>query len=85
MKRQTKKGPCRSRAMPVSSKRFVVTDYDGCSYIEAGHNYKVLGACGSFTNLIGIEVRTGVATVVSPECGRGCAHLDDRKWSWATL
>lgn len=41
MKRQTKKGPRRSRAMPVrASGVWVSTTYSGCRYVTAGKVYK---------------------------------------------
>lgn len=82
MKRYTKKGPRRSRAMPVSSKRFVVTDYDGCRYITAGKAYKRdQNSPWSF----GITDDRGRAMCISNP-GYKCAHLDDTGvWRWAVL
>lgn len=83
MKRYTKKGPRRSRAMPVSSRRFVVTQHSPRSYITAGKAYKV-----TFYGRRGEEIvsDTGsILEIVSPLWSCGCAHLDDRKWRWATL
>ena len=42
MKIKTKRGARRIRNQSVVCKRFVVTDYTGCSYITDGKWYKVL-------------------------------------------
>jgi len=41
MKIKTKRGARRIRNQRVIDRRFVVTDYDGCSYITAGKLYRV--------------------------------------------
>ena len=41
MKIKTKRGVRRIRNQRVIDRRFVVTDYDGCSYITAGKLYLV--------------------------------------------
>ena len=38
---KTKRGARRTRNQRVIDHRFVVTDYDGCSYITAGKLYRV--------------------------------------------
>lgn len=42
MKIKTKRGARRVRNQRVIDRRFVVTDYEGCSYITAGKLYRVL-------------------------------------------
>lgn len=83
MKRYTEKGPRRSRAMPVSSRRFVVTDYDGCRYITAGKAYEV-----TFYGRHGEEIVDDMADtieIVTPLWPVGCPHINENKWRWATL
>lgn len=41
MKIKTKRGARRIRNQRVIDRRFVVTDYDGCSYITAGKLYRL--------------------------------------------
>ena len=41
MKIKTKRGARRTRNQRVIDRRFVVTDYEGCSYITAGKEYRV--------------------------------------------
>lgn len=41
MKIKTKRGARRIRNQCVIDRRFVVTDYDSCSYITAGKEYRV--------------------------------------------
>lgn len=82
MKRHTKKGPRRSAQMPVTTKRFVVTDYDGCSYITAGKVYKLdLDSPWGF----GIVSDQGRDLCIR-YTGNVCSHLDDvGMWRWAKL
>lgn len=83
MKRYTKKGPRRSLAMPVSTKRFVVTDYDSCEYITAGKVYEV-----TYYGTRGEEIandRANTIEIVTPLWPFGCSHIDGHKWRWATL
>lgn len=42
MKIKTKRGPRRIRNQRVIDRLFVVTDYEGCSYITAGKLYRVI-------------------------------------------
>lgn len=85
MKRQTKKGPRRSRAMPVRSKRVVVTDYDGNSNITAGKVYKL-----EPNSTYGVAIRSDIGLwcysySFDGDIQNQCSHLKGRKWRWATL
>lgn len=46
MKIKTKRGVRRIRNQRVITRRFVTTDYTGCSYITAGKRYEVKSAHG---------------------------------------
>lgn len=83
MKRHTKKGPRRSAQMPVATKRFVVTDYDGCVYITAGKVYEVIYSGRDGETIVdnqGCEIE-----ICTPRLLFGCSHLGERRWRWATL
>lgn len=90
MKRQTKKGQRRSRAMPVSSKRFVVA-LRSCAYVTEGKTYRlnysqrwggpaIVADTGE--ELISNAFMSGVGGIVAK-----CYHLGGlpNSWRWATL
>lgn len=73
MKRQTKKGPRRSRAMPVvGSGVWVSTTYSGCRYVTAGKVYKQNpDSCWSF------GIKDDFGDEICIRCpGSPCGHLD---------
>lgn len=83
MKRQTKKGPRRSRAMPVSTKRFVVTDYRDTAYLTAGETY---WAKRLTEGLLAIRDDDGDEIVIAnPGAMFPCSHIGENRWRWATL
>lgn len=69
MKIKTKRGARRIRNQRVIDRRFVVTDYDRCSYITAGKLYRVINSRIINNNEIGIFI-----LVHKPI---KCAHLDN--------
>lgn len=48
MKIKTKRGARRIRNQRVIDRRFVVTDYTGCSYITAGKEHRVTDINGGY-------------------------------------
>lgn len=82
MKRQTKKGPRRSRAMPVVG-RMVETDYRGTAYLTAG---KVYRAKRLTEGLLTIRDDDGDEIVIAnPGATFTCSHIGESRWRWATL
>lgn len=90
MKRYTKKGPRRSRAMPVSSKRFVVALRD-CEYVTNGKSYRLeyssrWGCLAVIADngeeLVSNAFMSGPDGIVAE-----CFHLGGMKdsWRWVTL
>lgn len=67
MKIKTKRGARRVRNQRVRDKRFVVTDYTGCSYITAGKLYRLIDGWLIMINAVEqIRIR---------RVGNPCAHL----------
>lgn len=56
MKIKTKRGARRIRNQRVIDRRFVVTDYEGCSYITAGKLYRVFNLKGHSAKFIKSEL-----------------------------
>lgn len=82
MKRQTKKGPRRSRAMPVSTKRFVITDYRETAYLTAGEVYR---AKRLTEGLLTIRDDDGDEILIAnPDAQFTCPHIGENRWRWAT-
>ena len=69
MKIKTKHGARRIRNQRVIDRRFVVTDYTGCSYITAGKLYRLVGKWEIITERHGERCIRSV--------GFPCAHLND--------
>lgn len=69
MKIKTKRGARRIRNQRVIDGRFVVTDYDRCSYITAGKLYRLVGIC----EVVIDRGRVNYLRIVN----HPCAHLDD--------
>lgn len=83
MKRQTKKGPRRSRAMPVSTKRFVITDYSDRSYLTVGKAYQAKRLSENVLTVVdsdGDEI-----LIANPDAPFTCPHIGENRWRWATL
>lgn len=82
MKIKTKRGTRRIRNQRVICKRFVVTDYTGCSYITAGVQYPVVRECDDV--LILKDVVNGGANI--RECKPQYFHLHSvGTWCYATI
>ena len=80
MKIKTKRGARRIRNQRVICKRFVVTDYTGCSYITAGKRYPLTlhgNTCEMVTSDTGIDME-----IIGPGWHNTmCPHLNDvGKW-----
>ncbi|AUG84947.1 hypothetical protein MAELSTROM_27 [Pseudoalteromonas phage Maelstrom] len=85
VKIKTKRGVRRIRNQRVISRRFVATNYNGCSYITAGKHYP-------FT-LYG-ERKEGRPVFFHTICNRGvrlvaktknCPHLSGNNWQWGVI
>lgn len=61
MKIKTKRGARRIRNQRVIDRRFVVTDYDRCSYITAGKLYRVINMKGNPAKFIKSELGLNAA------------------------
>ena len=61
MKIKTKRGARRIRNQRVIDRRFVVTDYEDCSYITAGKLYRVINMGGHPAKFIKSELGLNAA------------------------
>lgn len=79
MKIKTKRGARRIRNQRVITRRFVTTDYTGCSYITAGKHYPLNDS------YIVSDCDTS-AYIIRPDSPVDyCKHLGGvGKWQWAT-
>ena len=74
MKIKTKRGARRIRNQRVIDRRFVVTDYDRCSYITAGKLYRVINTKGQILP----KVKDDDDELISVyDVGETAAHLDE--------
>lgn len=73
MKIKTKRGARRIRNQRVIDRRFVVTDYEDCSYITAGKLYRVINTEGQI--LPKVKDDDGDSIFVY-DVGKTAAHLD---------
>jgi len=78
MKTKTKRGPRRTRNQRVVNKRFVVTDYDGCSYVKAGKHYKVVDVLAGLNKL---NLEYGLESYCMP-VGKPCQHIGGNSWRY---
>lgn len=80
MKIKTKRGARRIRNQRVINRRFVTTDYTGCSYITAGKRYLLNGSYIVNDGDIG-------AYIIRPDSPVDyCSHLNDiGKWRYVTI
>ncbi len=82
MKIKTKRGARRIRNQRVINRRFVTTDYTGCSYITAGVLYPVVRECDDI--LILDDVVNGGDDII--ESKPHYYHLHSvGKWRYATI
>lgn len=72
MKIKTKRGARRIRNQRVIDRRFVVTDYTGCSYVTAGKLYRVFE--GNYLPRNSITDDVGDEVICIP--GRTSLHFD---------
>lgn len=72
MKIKTKRGARRIRNQRVIDRRFVVTDYDGCSYITAGKLYRLFDVDGWLSKHIESDTNRSCAIYLPGKS----AHLD---------
>ena len=81
MKIKTKRGARRIRNQRVITRRFVTTDYTGCSYITAGKRYEVdhYSTDKNFLRLI-MNGGIGVTTM-----RLNSTHLDGHDWRWCAI
>ena len=73
---KTKRGARRIRNQRVIDRRFVVTDYEGCSYVTAGKEYRVtyFGKCH-------FDIKDDDGDWISIVALSECPHLDGvGKW-----
>lgn len=76
MKIKTKRGARRIRNQRVINRRFVVTDYEGCSYITAGKLYYIVNTESITAKIVHDKFRT-ITIVINGARGVLCAHLDE--------
>jgi hypothetical protein len=83
MKIKTKRGARRIRNQRVVCKRFVVTDYTGCSYITVGKWYEVIG----YTKIGNPMIISDDSPVnVHIITGQPCSHLNRvGTWRYVTI
>lgn len=83
MKIKTKRGARRMRNQRVITRRFVTTDYTGCSHITAGKLYKVKSTQGGKIKGFNIDNDDGFPIFTNMV---GSCHLDDvGVWRYATI
>ena len=83
MKIKTKRGARRIRNQRVITRRFVTTDYNGCSYITAGKRYEVTVPPSGELQGFNINNDNGVSifTILA-----GSSHLNDEGvWQWGVI
>ena len=83
MKIKTKRGARRIRNQRVITRRFVTTDYTGCSYITAGKRYEVLRNYHNDHNPI-IKILDDEGDEILP-LFKDSTHLDGNDWQWGVI
>lgn len=84
MKIKTKRGARRIRNQRVITRRFVTTDYTGCSYITAGKRYDVENISYVGKNTVYFHVFDDIHDRLTTKTVR-CPHLDGHDWRWGVL
>ena len=74
MKIKAKKGPRITRTVMCNSRRSVMTDYTGCSYITAGKVYRADYVNDKMFYIVADNGSRAGCLMLS------CAHLDGNNW-----
>ena len=69
MKIKTKRGARRVRNQRVIDRRFVVTDYTGCSYVTAGKSYKTFDIEGRQLKYVTNDLGSNTSVVLDGPSG----------------
>ena len=83
MKIKTKRGARRIRNQRVITRRFVTTDYTGCSYITAGKLYRVIRVYHEDNNPI-FSIMDDEGCEINP-LFKDSHHLDGNDWQWGVI